>query len=162
MKNSISNTNNEATLANEIFGKKPRPELKNHIMKTLENLSLEAEFDLKNPPLITKYSDFLAWQQATKHIVPPENLEDEFFHPLRLDKKLWQFVGFVKKQIPEEDHDDMLESFLILEGTCRCKIGDGFYDFKAGDYIEIPLHDHHNLEVTSEKPVKAILQRIIL
>ena len=82
--------------------------------------------------------------------------------PIREDGKIFQYVGYVRDTIPDEDHDDMNESFFILDGTCTLMIDHEAYHFGAGDYFELPLHSTHNVTVTSKQPLKAVLQRIMI
>jgi hypothetical protein len=43
-------------------------------------------------------------------------------HTLEENEERELFVAWVKEFIPEEVHTDVLESFLILEGSCTCYI----------------------------------------
>ncbi|MEP7322768.1 MAG: cupin domain-containing protein [Saprospiraceae bacterium] len=149
----------ELKLANELIGKPLNPKLKSNIMDVLNNFSLEEHFDLTNPPLINKYSSLDAWLKGTAHISLPQNAENIFLLPIREKDKIVQFVGYVRDTIPDEDHDDMTESFFILEGTCTLMINHEAHRFAAGDYFELPLNTVHSVKVTSDQPLKAVLQR---
>jgi quercetin dioxygenase-like cupin family protein len=59
--------------------------------------------------------------------------------------------------VPEESHEEVFESLLILKGECECTIGTETIQMQAGDYIDIPLHIPHNVKVLSPYVV-AILQ----
>lgn len=71
-----------------------------------------------------------------------------------------QFVIRSTVSIPEEVHHNTLESFFILEGNCRCFLGDRIVDLGPGGFLEIPLHVPHRLEITGTTPVLAILQKV--
>ncbi|MBK8504236.1 MAG: cupin domain-containing protein [Saprospiraceae bacterium] len=60
-------------------------------------------------------------------------------------------------------HHKVIESFLILEGTCECHItSEGgstrTIRMRVGDFITMPLGETHDIWVTSGEPTKAILQ----
>jgi quercetin dioxygenase-like cupin family protein len=152
----------ETALLKSLFKQKPRNGLKNQILDILENLALEENFDLNNPPLINSYSELQTWQKATAEILPPDDYDNIHLHPLREDEKVHLFVAWAKMNVPDELHNDMQESFLLLEGSCRCQIGEQFFDYQAGDFFMIPLDTFHNLEVTSAQAVKVILQRVFV
>jgi len=60
---------------------------------------------------------------------------------------------------PSERHTTKIESFLIVEGTCDIVIDGEFHALFPGDQISIPLHTNHRIQVTSNVPCKAILER---
>ena len=64
-----------------------------------------------------------------------------------------------KTGVDDEVHVNEKESFLVLEGECECYVGDNVYRLGPGGFIEIPLHEHHNVKVISEYVV-AVMQRI--
>lgn len=66
---------------------------------------------------------------------------------------------WVHHHVPEEEHTDVIESFLILEGTCEVLIGDGLRSMGPGESVVIPLHTPHSVHVTSSFPCKAVVQR---
>lgn len=68
-------------------------------------------------------------------------------------------VVWLKYGAPDEVHTDEIEKFLILEGTCDIIIGDQTHSLSSGDYLSIPLHINHRVEVTSGFPCKVILER---
>jgi quercetin dioxygenase-like cupin family protein len=154
------NADTDLILAEKIFGKKPAAELKAKVMAHLFNLSMEEKSDKENLPLINKYSEANWWQKLVKDIAIPSDFENIYLHPLREESKIHQFVAWAKLGVPDENHPEMQESFLILEGACRCQIGSDFFEYQAGDFFEIPLHTDHNLTVISPQPVKVILQRV--
>ena len=70
-----------------------------------------------------------------------------------------QFLVRVRHFVAEETHEDLLESFFILEGTCICFLGEHQIPLEAGGFLEIPMFIPHSVTITSDKPVLAILQR---
>jgi quercetin dioxygenase-like cupin family protein len=152
----------EHKLADELLGKSPNPKLKSSILDVLNNFTLEEHFDIKNPPLINKYTSLDIWLKGTAHINLPQDAENIFLLPIREKGKIFQFVGYVRDTIPDEEHDDMTESFFILEGTCTLMIDHEAYHFGAGDYFELPVNSVHSVKVTSDMPLKAVLQRVMI
>lgn len=138
--------------------------LRNRILEQMRVLNAGRQLiDLKNPPLLTEKSNLSDWTLALQGIEPPSDFEDIHLEPIHQDEKVQLFVAWVRKMVPEEVHHDLLESFMILEGSCTCHIKDIHGTtrqvfMKAGDYITMQLGEEHDIEVTSEKPTKAILQ----
>jgi mannose-6-phosphate isomerase-like protein (cupin superfamily) len=118
---------------------------------------------LNNPPLLTPESNWLDWAEAAKGIAAPEDLDNVHLHPLREDDQVQLFVAYVREFVEEEVHHDLIESFILLEGTCECHMtrSDGStyaVRMQAGDYIEMKLGELHDIQITSLQPAKAILQ----
>jgi mannose-6-phosphate isomerase-like protein (cupin superfamily) len=66
-----------------------------------------------------------------------------------------------KIDVPEEEHDNYLESFFILKGRCECTIGENFYKLGAGDFIEIPLNTPHNIKLSTPVVVAVLQYRFV-
>jgi mannose-6-phosphate isomerase-like protein (cupin superfamily) len=69
----------------------------------------------------------------------------------------------VKEMVDEEVHYDILESFVLLEGSCECHITNEKGETRIvrmgqGDYISMKLGETHDIVITSSKPAKAILE----
>ncbi len=140
----------------------PSPTIKAKLFSVFDNLDQEKNIDLQAPPQISQYADPQLWKAALTEIHAPDEYEGLHLHPLWEAGNVIMLVAFLKDVLPNETHDDMKESFMILEGTCICYVGDEVIYLTPGDYLEIPLHVEHNIVVTSKTPVKAILQRIML
>ena len=69
-------------------------------------------------------------------------------------------IVWIKDYAPQEVHDNELERFLVVEGSCNIIVEEEVYALVAGDYFAIPLHKGHMVKVTSALPCKIILQRI--
>ncbi len=80
--------------------------------------------------------------------------------PFRQFLEFKQYVIRSTLPIPEEVHHKDLESFFILEGHCRCFLGERTVDLGPGGFLEIPLDVPHRLEITGNTPVLAILQKV--
>lgn len=120
----------------------------------------EEQLQTDSFPLIHKYADSNEWLARVKtHL---DKMPDTYFaiQTLHDDNKVNISLVRTYNDVPEEIHHDLHESFLVLQGTCSCVIGEETYHLKAGDYLEIPLHADHNVIVTSKEPVIAILQRL--
>lgn len=146
----------------------PPPHLRTLILDKIKRLNQQTLsrtlIDIENPPLIEPESNWLDWQAATAHIQPPTDLDHIYMHPLRSDEVADMFVVFVQDFVPEEVHHDVLESFLLLEGTCVCTVTDleghtreEYYG--QGDYISFKYGEVHDVQIISTvHPAKAILQ----
>jgi mannose-6-phosphate isomerase-like protein (cupin superfamily) len=128
--------------------------------RVLNQLGFDDSFiplSLQQLPAIDKHADHQAWLNAAAHLAANEPLEDFVCHVLRDDDRIRQMLVITKIDVPEEDHDNLLESFFILKGHCECTVGDDFFRLGPGDFLEIPLHVKHNIKVTSPYIV-AVLQ----
>lgn len=136
----------------------PKPHVKDRIFNVISNLEKEHEMNLENLPVLNRFSDHKAWMHLVGDYIP-EQLEDgRFSKVLNNSSDLTQVLLVSTSDFDEEVHTDEHESFLILSGTCKCTVGDQVYYMKAGDFMEIPLHTHHTVEIQTQ--VIAIMQRI--
>jgi mannose-6-phosphate isomerase-like protein (cupin superfamily) len=121
------------------------------------------KLDVRNLPVLDESANLLDWQELTRDLHPPDEFEDIYMHTLEENDQRELFVAWVKEFIPEEVHHDLLESFLILEGSCTCYItgADGSQRtirLGEGDFFTMQIGEHHDLQITSSKPAKAIIQ----
>lgn len=146
---------------------RPSPGVREKILNKLSKLSAEkankTDFPKEGWPLLNEESNWLSWQEAVKHIAPPENYEGIHLHVLESTPHRDLFIAWVKEYVEEEVHHDLLESFILLEGTCECHITDQegnsrIVRMTAGDYIRMELGETHDVVITSLQPAKAILQ----
>jgi mannose-6-phosphate isomerase-like protein (cupin superfamily) len=134
-------------------------ELKSKTLNLLHNLKIEQEGELKEQPLINKYSDYKNWLRFVKPLLPAKLEEDLFTQEVRNDDHVSQIVIWTNVDYPDEVHTEVQESFIILQGRCRCFIDGQAVELEAGGFLEIPLHKHHDVQVL-ESPVLAVVQRI--
>lgn len=149
----------------------PPSELKAKILQKINKLNKEKNsrksLDIHALPLLEEGSNWMDWADAVKDINPPAEYDDYYLHPLESNEKREIFVIWVKDSIPEEIHHDVLESFLILEGSCECHITDAngkkrIERLGQGDFITMKLNEEHDIVITSNEPAKGILQWIKL
>ncbi|MBC7398688.1 MAG: cupin domain-containing protein [Mucilaginibacter sp.] len=136
----------------------PKADLKQQI---LDIIATNGVITLDNLPPTGRYSDCRAWLKAVEHLIPTQPFEDFFAYPLRHNDKIEQTLIVSKLGVPEETHQDVIESFFILEGSCVCTVGKHTYTLNAGDFLEIPLHEEHDVILTSPHVV-AILQHQLI
>jgi quercetin dioxygenase-like cupin family protein len=136
----------------------PKASLKQQILDTI---AINEVITLDNLPSTDRYSDYQAWLKAVEHLIPAHPFEDFFAYPLHHNHKIEQTLVVTKLRVPKETHEDVIESFFILEGSCVCKVGPHTYTLNAGDFLEIPLHEEHDVILTSPYVV-AILQHLIV
>lgn len=115
------------------------------------------------PPMLGDSPNWLDWAEAVAGIEPPPDFENLHLHPLVSDERRELFVAWVKEYVEEEVHYDLLESFLILEGSCECTItGESgncrIVRLGQGGFITMQLGETHHIRITSPQPVKAILE----
>ncbi|MFK8006470.1 MAG: cupin domain-containing protein [Saprospiraceae bacterium] len=111
---------------------------------------------------ISKHSDIKLIKKLIKDIHLPTEYDNIFAKPLYKGKGKELFLFFVKKIVPMEEHPEVDESFLILEGTADCYIDDQVFNMEKGDFMQIPIHSKHKVIVTSSTPGIAIRSRVEL
>ncbi len=115
-----------------------------------------------NPPLLnenSRLSDYAEWLNRAD-LVPAKDYDGIFVKLIGYNPKCTSAIVWIKEMAPAEVHDDELERFLIVEGTCTITIGEVEHKLVAGNFLVIPLHVWHNVKVTSSIPCKVILQRV--
>jgi mannose-6-phosphate isomerase-like protein (cupin superfamily) len=152
----------------EVHAVVPPLSLKDKILGNIQKLNDLSNnrqlISLDNVPLISPESNWLDWEDAVKGIERPADFENVYMHPLRNDDIVEMNLAWVIEEVPEEVHHDVLESFILLDGTCECHIfnEDGtikrVVKMRAGDYISFKIGEVHDIQITSSVPAKAILQ----
>ncbi len=132
----------------------PSPGLKQTILQTLNN---------EKQQLINYNSSAAEWNAMISHLQPTAEYENLKTHFITDTPDLQICIAWLSGSLQETGHDntEFQESFLILEGTCRCNIGGKIFDLKAGDFLDIPFNTAHTITSTSLQTgyVKAIIQR---
>ena len=132
---------------------------KKQLMEIIDNLEAETSINIKNLPLINKYSNSKKWLPVAKSVLPSALEEPTLMYELRDDKGINQFLLWTIADSPYELHEDVYETLLLLEGECICRVGEDAYHLHTGDFLPIPLHKPHNLEVV-KGPVLLLVQRL--
>lgn len=142
-------------------GKAP-DSLKAKTWALIDNVIREKKMDITDLPLLNKYSDAAAWSSLVTQILP-EDLDKSrpYMKVLTNTDKVMQILIATSFDFPEEEHDDLLESFIILSGECECRVGEEMISVKAGGYLEIPLYTSHDVKIVSDGIV-GVLQRVHL
>ncbi len=142
---------------------RPADKLKDKLLEKLGSFA-EENINLKDLPLLNRHSDLHAWQNAIAYLQPTSQLGDLKTNFIKYTAEAQVCVAWLKGSLKEEGHheDDFQESFLILEGSCRCNINGQVFDLKAGDFLDIPFEAEHTISSTTPDGgfVKAIIQRI--
>ncbi|HPI10867.1 MAG TPA: cupin domain-containing protein [Catalimonadaceae bacterium] len=112
--------------------------------------------------ILSRHTKLDSLRKEIGDLTVPQNDENITMVPFRNVLGFEQFLVRVRQFVPEEIHEDLLESFYILEGTCTCFVGEKQHQLTAGGFLEIPMFIPHSVKITSEKPVLAILQRGII
>ncbi len=138
----------------------PPARIKEKLRASISNLEKEKEMNLQNLPLITNFSDHTKWMDLVKDMIPDELGDDGMFNSiLHQSDKVVQLLVVTSTDIGDEVHDESHESFLILKGSCKCTVGNNVRIMEEGDFMTIPLDEHHEVEILSDKVV-AILQHV--
>ena len=124
----------------------PAVSLKESIWNTLENITREKSGNINNQPVINKYSDAKHWKRIVLPFMPKDNEEDMFMTPLRQSDGVLQMLVIGRVDVPNEQHHDERESFLVLEGECECTIGDNVIRLGPGGFVEIPMYTDHDVK----------------
>ncbi len=149
------------------YAVRPDPGLKDKVMDKIKSLNAEYQnkqhLSFEDLPLLSETSNWMEWEELVKDIQPPQHFEGIHLHSLESSDKRELFVAWVKEYIEEEVHFDILESFILLEGTCECHITDAQGNARVvrmgvGDYITMQVGETHDVIITSLEPAKAILQ----
>ena len=114
------------------------------------------------PPLLQEGSaiaDYAEWINR-KDIFLPDDFKDIYAKIIGYTAAVTTAIVWIKEGAPEEIHDDELEKFLILEGSCNITIDGKPHHLVAGNFLSIPLYKKHDVKITSSIPCKLILQRI--
>ena len=139
----------------------PPKSLKKEIWQVIENLESEKNFTTDKTPIINQYSDYKKWLKAVSPLLPGEIEGNVFARVIRNDGKVTQTLIKSKVDYPDEVHEDVYESFIVLEGECECYIGEDIIKLGPGGFINIPLHEHHDVKVLSPYVI-AVQQRIAI
>jgi mannose-6-phosphate isomerase-like protein (cupin superfamily) len=141
----------------------PDPIVKPFLMATIDYSEriMNGE-QVSAPPLLTENSviaDYSSWLQR-EDMAAPVQLNDVHAKIIGYTKEMITAIVWIKEMAPQEMHDNEIEKFLIVEGTCDIIIEDELHQLKAGDMLSIPLYKNHLVKVTSSIPCKVILQRV--
>lgn len=143
----------------ESISKYPPARLRHNLLNKLNDLSKEYKLTLNNLPLLSENSDHKSWLALIKPMIPEKLEEDIFTRLLRKDEQALQSIMWIKNEYPDEVHDNLKECFMVLEGECECHIGSTIIKLGPGGFLDIPLHEHHDVKVV-KGPVLAIVQRV--
>ena len=141
----------------------PDPIIKPFLLATIDYTErLKNGETVSFPPMLHQASrpqDYEMWLQAAT-AEAPKNLKDVHAKIIGYTEKMVTAIVWIKDMAPQEVHDNEIEKFLIIEGTCEIIIDNEVHPLVAGDMLSIPLHKSHFVKVTSLIPCKFILQRI--
>lgn len=135
---------------------------KSELFSKIRNLEFQQRLEGYNHELIDSDSCHEHWKAKVSRFEFPTQKEPIHLIPIREEEKVKQYLAWVGSEVPEEVHDNMVESFLVLNGTCECRLENEKLELRAGDFLEIPIHTTHQVKVTSHEGIFAILQRIYL
>lgn len=135
----------------------PPETAKRKIKATLDHAVKEQAMGIHDMVLIGEDSDYKNWLRLINEHFPLAFQQDNFCEVLREKDGVKQVLVVSSFDIPDETHEDVHESFLILQGQCKCTVGPDVFYLEAGGYTQIPLHEHHQVEIV-RAPVMAVVQ----
>jgi hypothetical protein len=145
----------------------PPDHLRSKILSRIDDLKTQLDnrqkLELDKLPMLADNTNWYDWNELAQGFEPPDGFENIHLHPLESNEKRDLFVAWVKEMVEEEVHHDILESILILEGSCECHITDEKGECRTvrlgqGEHITMQLGETHDIVITSLKPAKAILE----
>ncbi|MXV16615.1 hypothetical protein [Hufsiella ginkgonis] len=139
----------------------PDPQLKFRIMEAIADAERQKHQSLDDLPLIHARSNYLDWLKYLEGRIPVLKQEGRIVNLLRNNKGVMQMLLVSSTDFEDEVHDELAESFLILEGECECTVNDDVFKLQAGGFTRIPLYAHHSVKILSPYVV-AVLQRVSL
>jgi mannose-6-phosphate isomerase-like protein (cupin superfamily) len=155
----VSITLENYALAN---AKTPGPSVKPLLMALLDYMHRfeTGEIPTVAPALTkkTKAEDFAKWLERADMQVPAA-YDSSFAKIISHTPECTTAIVWLKDGAPKETHENQLESFFILEGTCDIVVNNEVFSLYPGDQFTIPLRSTHYVKVTSTVPCKLILER---
>ncbi|MCW3103293.1 MAG: hypothetical protein JWO09_1733 [Bacteroidetes bacterium] len=141
----------------------PHPAIKPLLMATIDySERLQAGEPPAFPPALNENStiaDYAEWLNR-EDLRSPGDFAGLYAKIIGYTPEMTTAIVWISSMAPHEVHDNEYEKFLIVEGSCDIVIGDKTHQLVPGDYLSIPLHQGHEVKVTSSVPCKVILQRI--
>ena len=146
-----------------IKGIAPDPTIKPFLLATIDYTErIKNGEPLSYPPAMNKNSvlaDFENWLDRDD-MVAPDSFGNIYAKIIGYTNEVTTAIVWIKEMAPHEVHDNEIETFLIVEGSCNITIGEKVHQLFEGDVLSIPLYQPHFVIVTSAIPCKIILQRI--
>jgi mannose-6-phosphate isomerase-like protein (cupin superfamily) len=156
----ISEALEEYAMANAIS---PDPTIKPFVFAIIDYTErMEAGEQPSEPPVLneaSRISDYADWLNKPGMSLP-QDFNDLYAKIIGYTPKVLTAIVWINDMAPQEVHHDELEKFLIVEGECDIVIGEEVHHLVPGNYLSIPLHKNHRVQVTSSIPCKVILQRV--
>ena len=111
---------------------------------------------------ISRFTNIDLVNQLIKDLHAPKDYDNIYIKNLYAKNGKELNLIWAKKIVPLEEHHDVQESFLVLEGCADCYIDEEIFHMEKGDYMLIPRFSKHKVIITSSTPVKAIQSRVML
>jgi mannose-6-phosphate isomerase-like protein (cupin superfamily) len=137
----------------------PPASLRTKIEASLAEAVKEQEMDMDHLVLISEHSDYRNWLRLVSEYFPKAFESDSYYKVLRHENGVTQALIVSTSEIEEGPHNEFHESFLILQGKCMCTFGKDNFHLGAGGYTQVPIDQHHKVEVRSSR-IMAIIQRV--
>lgn len=149
------------------FQKKANPHSRQIIKQSIaenrqwEDAHLNEDHQLQTYLDISRYTDPVLVEALVKDIPAPALADYDNVYVKTLFSGEGKELGlfWVKERVPAEEHPEIEECFILLEGTADCYIDNQVFKMTKGDFMRIPPSSHHRVIVTSPQPARAIRAR---
>ena len=130
---------------------------------TKQKIFKRIEEQISEPELLTNDSSVQEWLIYLHHLglKSPSDLEGIEVKELPQTAPHFTMVLWATPDslIPDEEHADLNEHFLICEGSCEMDVDGIKTSYSQGDYFCIHPHQKHSGRVISGNPMIIIVQR---
>ena len=124
--------------------------------------SVDANRLLESYISISRHTDIQKIQAVISNIQLPQEYDNVISHVLYNTGGKELILVWSREIVSMKEHPNLEESFLVLEGTADCSIDVEIFKMKAGDFIQIAQHSHHEIVITSKILAKVIQFKIHL
>ncbi|WP_025761659.1 cupin domain-containing protein [Dyadobacter tibetensis] len=139
------------------------PKVKPFLMATIDFMDrMENGEIMSTPPLLnpeSEQADYETWLNRPDLDLPAPDTGIQA-KIICANPGFLMAIVWIREGSPVETHTNELESFLILEGSCNIIIAGKDHHLHKGDFLTIPLHQPHEVVITSAMACKLILQRV--
>ena len=139
----------------------PHSRLKKRILSAIDFDDTSVLLDIARMPAVDEFANYKSWLKTLDHLIPSNPQEDFFAEMIRTDESYQQLLIVTKNDVPEEEHQEFIESFFILKGQCECTVDNKLFKLNPGDFLEIPLNVTHDIKIVSPYVVGILQYRFL-
>ncbi len=163
VKDEVNSITNSLLQISELVAPPLDPTIKPMVLAIIDYTTrLQNGEEVTFPPELGEHSsieDYAQWI-TRQDLMPHINFDEYDARLIGYTPTMTTALVSIRTGSPEETHHELFEKFLILEGSCDIMIDNTIHSLFPGDYLSIPLHAKHKVQITSLIPCRAILQRV--